>query len=309
MAPAEHRVIKVAHRGGAGLAPENTLAAFRVGLEQGADALELDVHLSSDGELVVIHDPILARTTNAAGEVGGMTLAELRLLDASARFFRTFRRPPAHSDAAGSRGPREGPRRAAGRDQGARRRDALPRHRGEGRRDPPAERHGGRGGHPVVRLSDARRGEGDRAAPAHLRPDLQSLSGEDRQARSLRRWPERWPPSAQRSSASRRAGCRSRCTGSFVPAAWASAPGPSTTRETMRKFALMGVDFITSNRPDLLREALAPAGGWAVHRAPTPSGSGFEPVRSSVSRTPRTGYTGSQGGCHGRQRSSPSTIS
>ena len=87
MASAEHRVIKVAHRGGAGLAPENTLAAFRVGLEQGADALELDVHLSRDGELVVIHDPSLARTTNAAGEVGGMTLAELRTLDASARYF------------------------------------------------------------------------------------------------------------------------------------------------------------------------------------------------------------------------------
>jgi len=87
MAPTDHRVIKVAHRGGAGLAPENTLAAFKAGLEQGADALELDVHLSSDGELVVIHDPILARTTNATGEVGGKTLAELRKLDASARFF------------------------------------------------------------------------------------------------------------------------------------------------------------------------------------------------------------------------------
>jgi glycerophosphoryl diester phosphodiesterase len=82
-----HRIVKVAHRGGAGLAPENTLAAFRAGLEQAADALELDVHLSRDGELVVIHDPVLARTTNAAGEVGGLTLAELRQLDASARYF------------------------------------------------------------------------------------------------------------------------------------------------------------------------------------------------------------------------------
>jgi glycerophosphoryl diester phosphodiesterase len=82
-----HRVIKVAHRGGAGLAPENTLAAFRSGLEQGADALELDVHLSRDGELVVIHDPALSRTTNAAGDVGAMTFAELRKLDASARYF------------------------------------------------------------------------------------------------------------------------------------------------------------------------------------------------------------------------------
>ena len=77
----------MAHRGGAGLAPENTLAAFRAGLEQAADALELDVHLSRDGELVVIHDAALARTTNEAGEVGEMTLAELRKLDASARLF------------------------------------------------------------------------------------------------------------------------------------------------------------------------------------------------------------------------------
>ena len=58
MPAADHHVIMVAHRGGAGLAPENTLAAFRAGLEHGADALELDVHLSRDGELVVIHDPI-----------------------------------------------------------------------------------------------------------------------------------------------------------------------------------------------------------------------------------------------------------
>lgn len=82
-----HRILKVAHRGGAGLAPENTLAAFRAALEQGADALELDVHLSRDGELVVIHDAAVARTTNAPGEVGELTLAELRLLDASARYF------------------------------------------------------------------------------------------------------------------------------------------------------------------------------------------------------------------------------
>lgn len=82
-----HRTLAVAHRGGAGLAPENTLAAFRAGLEHGADALELDVHLSSDGRLVVIHDALLARTTNAAGEVGETTLAEIRRLNAAARYF------------------------------------------------------------------------------------------------------------------------------------------------------------------------------------------------------------------------------
>lgn len=87
--PGESRkgVLKVAHRGAAGLAPENTLAAFRVGIAERADALELDVHLSRDGELVVIHDAILARTTNALGEVGDLDLAQLRGLDASARFF------------------------------------------------------------------------------------------------------------------------------------------------------------------------------------------------------------------------------
>lgn len=81
------RVLKVAHRGGAGLAPENTLAAFRKGLESGADAVELDVHLSSDGELVVMHDPNVARTTDGSGEIGAKTLAEIRKLDASARYF------------------------------------------------------------------------------------------------------------------------------------------------------------------------------------------------------------------------------
>ncbi len=79
--------VAVAHRGGAGLAPENTLAAFRAGLESGADALELDVHLTRDGHLVVIHDAATVRTTNVVGEVGEMTLAEIERLDASARSF------------------------------------------------------------------------------------------------------------------------------------------------------------------------------------------------------------------------------
>lgn len=80
-------IMLVAHRGGAGLAPENTLAAFNIGLEQGADALEFDVHLSRDGVPVVIHDPFLARTTNVPGEVGNLNLEELKALDASARYF------------------------------------------------------------------------------------------------------------------------------------------------------------------------------------------------------------------------------
>jgi glycerophosphoryl diester phosphodiesterase len=81
------RVLRIAHRGGAGLAPENTLASFRKGLEFQADAVELDVHLSSDGELVVMHDPNVARTTDGSGEIGTKSLAEIRKLDASARWF------------------------------------------------------------------------------------------------------------------------------------------------------------------------------------------------------------------------------
>lgn len=79
-------VRKVAHRGGAGLAPENTLAAFSNGLSLEPDAIELDVHLSRDGELVVIHDPVLDRTTNGRGAVADHTAAELAQLNAAAKY-------------------------------------------------------------------------------------------------------------------------------------------------------------------------------------------------------------------------------
>lgn len=69
-----------AHRGGAALAPENSLAAFRGALALGVDALELDVHLTADGEPVVIHDAALERTTTGRGAVGDTTLAQLRAL-------------------------------------------------------------------------------------------------------------------------------------------------------------------------------------------------------------------------------------
>ena len=77
---------RVAHRGGGALAPENTLAAFRAGIDSSAHALELDVHLSADGALVVIHDPDVKRTTDGSGLVADMTLAELKSLDAGAKF-------------------------------------------------------------------------------------------------------------------------------------------------------------------------------------------------------------------------------
>jgi glycerophosphoryl diester phosphodiesterase len=63
------------------------MAAFRAGIEAGADTLELDVHLSRDGRLVVIHDPILARTTNQSGSVSDYDLATLKSFDATARYF------------------------------------------------------------------------------------------------------------------------------------------------------------------------------------------------------------------------------
>ena len=75
-----------AHRGGSALGPENTIAAFDLGLAAGADGLELDVHLSADGIPVVVHDATLDRTTDASGPVGARTAAELARVDAGWRF-------------------------------------------------------------------------------------------------------------------------------------------------------------------------------------------------------------------------------
>ena len=76
------RRLVVAHRGASADAPENTLEAFRLGIAQGADALELDVRLSADGIAVVIHDATLDRTTNGTGAVAGLTFDALRRVDA-----------------------------------------------------------------------------------------------------------------------------------------------------------------------------------------------------------------------------------
>lgn len=69
-----------AHRGASHYAPENTLPAFALAAAQGADGIELDVHLSQDGELVVIHDETLDRTTDGTGLVRDHTLAQLQAL-------------------------------------------------------------------------------------------------------------------------------------------------------------------------------------------------------------------------------------
>ncbi|MGK0367248.1 MAG: glycerophosphoryl diester phosphodiesterase [Thermoproteota archaeon] len=72
----------MAHRGGAAEAPENTLFAFERAFKLGVAAVECDVHLSSDGELIVIHDETVDRTTNGVGKVKDLTLAQIKKLDA-----------------------------------------------------------------------------------------------------------------------------------------------------------------------------------------------------------------------------------
>lgn len=79
-----------AHRGASSLAPENTMAAFSIALECGADGLELDIHLSRDGVPVAIHDETLDRTTAGHGQVGSKTLRQLQLLDAGSWFSAEF---------------------------------------------------------------------------------------------------------------------------------------------------------------------------------------------------------------------------
>src|SRR6266508_2901707 len=80
-----------AHRGASAHAPENTLAAFELALAQNADAIELDVKLSADGQAVVIHDPTVDRTTGSHGRVKKLSLAQLRSLDAGSFFSEKYR--------------------------------------------------------------------------------------------------------------------------------------------------------------------------------------------------------------------------
>ena len=77
-----------AHRGGCDLGPENTIAAFDLGMVASADGLELDVHLSADGVVVVHHDKRLDRTTDASGPVAAKTADELARVDAGYRYAR-----------------------------------------------------------------------------------------------------------------------------------------------------------------------------------------------------------------------------
>ncbi|HBB18288.1 MAG TPA: glycerophosphodiester phosphodiesterase [Syntrophus sp. (in: bacteria)] len=82
----KYPVFVTAHRGFSGTAPENTLAAFRAAIDTGCDMIELDVHLSRDNQVVVIHDDTLERTTSGRGNVADQTYAELKRLDAGSWF-------------------------------------------------------------------------------------------------------------------------------------------------------------------------------------------------------------------------------
>jgi len=83
-------VMVVAHRGFSGAAPENTLAAFRKAIDAGSDMIELDIQLSKDGKIVVIHDETLERATNGQGKVSDHTLQQLKKFDAGSRFRAEF---------------------------------------------------------------------------------------------------------------------------------------------------------------------------------------------------------------------------
>lgn len=85
------RPIIFAHRGASLYAPENTLAAFKLAVEQGADAIELDAKLTADGEVVVIHDQTVDRTTEGTGKVNQHKIQELKRLDAGSHFDAGFK--------------------------------------------------------------------------------------------------------------------------------------------------------------------------------------------------------------------------
>ncbi len=82
------RPVIIGHRGAAGSAPENTLPSFERALQLGAEVLESDIHVTSDGIPVLVHDPDVARTTEGTGDVASLTVEALQALDAAHRFSR-----------------------------------------------------------------------------------------------------------------------------------------------------------------------------------------------------------------------------
>ena len=86
----EKNIFVAAHRGWRSQYPENTMEAFRAAVELGVDQIETDIHVTKDGELVLIHDDTVDRTTNGTGKVGEMTFSELRALDAGIKKDESF---------------------------------------------------------------------------------------------------------------------------------------------------------------------------------------------------------------------------
>ena len=85
------KMLVIGHRGAMGHAPENTMVSFRMGYEMGSDVIELDIHMNRDGELIVMHDGDVGRTTDGSGHIKDMTLQEIRSLDAGSHFGTEFR--------------------------------------------------------------------------------------------------------------------------------------------------------------------------------------------------------------------------
>jgi glycerophosphoryl diester phosphodiesterase len=85
------KIINIAHRGASGYAPENTFAAFDKAIQMNVDYIELDIHLSKDNHLVVIHDHTVNRTTNGIGLVKDLTINQLKQLDAGSWFHEDFK--------------------------------------------------------------------------------------------------------------------------------------------------------------------------------------------------------------------------
>lgn len=85
------RPLVIAHRGNTVAAPENTLSAYQIAVDDGAEMIETDVHISKDGHLVIMHDSALDRTTNLSGYVHEYTLEELRTADAGSWFSSSFK--------------------------------------------------------------------------------------------------------------------------------------------------------------------------------------------------------------------------
>ncbi len=79
------------HRGARGLAPENTITSFSIAISYGVDGVELDVHLSKDGHVIVMHDDKVDRTTDGKGYIKDLTLNEIKSLDAGSKFSQRFK--------------------------------------------------------------------------------------------------------------------------------------------------------------------------------------------------------------------------